>query len=763
MEKIKENIEKGNVVIFAGAGISKDSPANIPDWNKYNNLLINEIGRLGSDYLGEPENILGEESYSHVLSLTSLSDFIFDYIAGDAYFPLLKILDGAQPNSHHLLLASLAKAKKIKAIVTTNFDTLIEKAFNIKDVTYEVYHDSNSFKIEDNPNLFPIYKIHGSVTNTNDAIDTVTQKVKGLSNDKEAVLKHLFENNHFVFIGFSGADFDFKENYIPINYAKKGITWVTWNISNRLKLFETNIPNFKIKQIEGKTLYPFYEEIGWKDYWDRNEACSDLINYDEISRLIHEIFVSLPIPRCAYAGMCIKIFEAMDQYEKVDKYIDVLDEKFKEIFSGDDDLFSHIIIPEIEKSAIQPRQELRLGKVTSKEAYNYIALLETMGDIFIRHKRFDVALEYYEFSYRIQKAREFMYITGNLQCNPSKLHNNLSATLGRIARLYLISKNYNDAHIFSVKGELEAVSARRMKNFSVMHYYNVITSYYDKGNEDYFRELCVCVRLALMSGTVDILFDLYIEIAKILHERNLKIYICALSEAHKYSSISFNNYKHREILDVEVDESFSEEFRNIIKSIGVYVENSSEYQWVGVVERDVLKYKEGQLAKKKYEEGKFEESLAILRKASFEYKSKYVEEIFCFTIVRVMLLSDLPFNFNQYTTILERCIQLQIENLQTDFLVLTLHYYSNILMQEGKYSDALFFSKIALEICVSPEEHSVILGTCLVAVQCSFKMGLEADAKVFLTKYMQYCVDYPDIVDHNFDNYVKNMQEMLRE
>ena len=112
MEKIKENIEKGNVVIFAGAGISKDSPANIPDWNKYNNLLINEIGRLGSDYLGEPENILGEESYSHVLSLTSLSDFIFDYIAGDAYFPLLKILDGAQPNSHHLLLASLAKAKK---------------------------------------------------------------------------------------------------------------------------------------------------------------------------------------------------------------------------------------------------------------------------------------------------------------------------------------------------------------------------------------------------------------------------------------------------------------------------------------------------------------------------------------------------------------------------------------------------------------------------------------------------------------------------
>ncbi len=764
MDNTKDNFAKGNIVVFAGAGISKDSPANIPDWNKYNNLLINEIGRMGSDYLGEPENILGEEDYSHVLSLTSLSDFIFDYIAGDAYFPLLKILDGAQPNSHHLLLASLAKAKKIKAIVTTNFDTLIEKAFIIKEVPYAVYDEPNSFNIEDHSNLFPIYKIHGSVTNTKEAIDTVTQKIRGLSYEKEAVLKHLFENNHFVFIGFSGADFDFKDYYIPINYSKKGITWVTWDISNRIKLFEKNIPNFRINNIKEATLYSFYEEIGWKDYCSSNEAYNEPINYDDISRSIHEIFVSMPIPRCAYAGMCIKIFEAMAQYEKVDKYINILDAKFKNLFGGEDNFFDHIIIPEIEKSPIHPRQKLHLGKVTNDEAYSYIALLETIGDIFIRYKKSNVALEYYEFSYRIQKAREFMYINGWVQCNPSKLYNNLSATLGGIARLYLKSGYFNDAHIFSVKAELEALSARRMKNFSVMHYYNVITTYHDKKKEEeYIRELCVCVRFAQMSGTVDVLFDLYIEIAKFFYNRNLKIYTYALFEAHKYSGISFRNYQHRGKFDIKVDESLSKEFKTLIRSLGVYVEKNSKYQWTGVVERDVLKYKEGRLAKKKYEEGKFEESISILRNASVEYKkSKQVEELFCFTIVRVMLLSGLSFSNDQYITLLEKCIRLQIENLQTDFLVLTLHYYSNILIQEGKYSDALFFAKIALGICVSPEEHSVILGTCLVAVECCFKMDLKADAKAFLTKYIEYSNEYPFFVEHSCDDYVEKMKCLLQ-
>lgn len=771
MSYLKDAILKGEVVVFAGAGISKDAPANIPDWNKYNNLLINEIGNIGSQFLEEPCNILGDEDYSQILSLTSLSDFIFNYIAGESYFPLLKVLDGAQPNSHHLLLASLAKEKKIRAIVTTNFDTLMEKAFIIKEVPFKTYDSSCDFRLENDLNAFPIYKIHGSVTNTKEAIDTVSQKIPGLSTEKREVLQNLLENNHFIFMGFSGADFDFKDDYIPIDYAQKGITWVTWNISERLMAFKESVSGFEIKYMDGKRLDSFYEEIGWKDYWegDSNEHGKPIC-YDEISREIRETLTNSPIPHCAFAGMCVKILEAMAKYEEADKYVEVFDTKLIEIFSGEDNMFDYIIIPGVEKSSIQPRHGLHLGKVTHTEAYSYIALLDTIGDIFVRRHKFDVALDYYVFSLRIQKAREFMYINDGLQCNPSKLYNNLSTTLGRFARVYLIAEDYDAAHVFSVNAELEALSANRFYNFSIMHYYNVISTYYKSGNSGkYIQELCVCVRLAKMSGAVDVLFDVYVAIAKFYYQQNkIAIGNCALQEACKYSNISFGNYLHKEKLDCgEYHAALSKEFRDFVMSLGIYIEDDSRYQWTGVVERDILEYEEGRLAKMKYEEGKFEESIAILKEASIKYakgesKSKLVEELFSFAIVRVILLSGLPIDKKRLIDLLEKCIHLQIENLQTDYLVLTMHYYCQLLMQEEQFFEALFYAQIILSICVSPEEHSVILGVCLNAVECCFRIGLNADAKKFLIRYLCYCNEYPNIVDHNMDDYVKNMQEILQ-
>lgn len=770
MNHLMDAINKGEVVVFAGAGISKDAPANIPDWNKYNNLLINEIGNIGSQFLEEPNNLLGDEDYSKILSLTSLSDFIFNYIAGEYYFPLLRVLDGAQPNSHHLLLASLAKAKKIRAVVTTNFDTLIEQAFTIKEIPFQTYDSSCNFRLEHNLNVFPIYKIHGSVTNAKEAIDTVSQKLPGLSTEKREVLKHLLETNHFIFMGFSGADFDFKEDYIPITYAEKGITWVTWNISERLLALKESVSGFEIKLMDSRGLDSFYEEIGWKDYWEGNrDGQNKPICYDAISREIRNTLINSPVPLCAFAGMCIKILEAMAKYEEADKYVEIFDKKLMEIFSGEDSTFDHIIIPDVIKSSIQPSHRLSLGKVTHTEAYSYIALLDTIGDIFLRQKTIEVALEYYDFSLRIQKVREFMYLQGDLPCNPSKLYNNLSTTLGRFVRVYMMAEDYDAAHTFSVTAELNALSANRLYDFSIMHYYNVVSTYKGGDRGKYVRELCVCVRLAQMSGAVDVLFDVYVAIANYYFNQNeIAIGNCALQEAYKYSKISFANYQHKEKLDCcEHNATMSKEFRNSVISYGIYTEDDPKNQWEGVVERNILEYEEGRLAKKKYEEGKYEESIAILKDASIKYakvgsKSKLAEELFSFTIVRVILLSGFPVDNNRLLAQLEKCIHLQIENLQTDYLVLTMHYYSQLLMQNNQFSEALFYTEIILCICVSPEEHSVILGVCLTAVECCLRTNSNADARDFLIRYLNYCKEYPEYVDHSMDDYVRNAQEILQ-
>lgn len=769
MTSLKNAVKTGDIVIFAGAGISKDAPANIPDWNEYNNLIIKEIGAIGSVFLENSCNVLGDGDYSRLLSLTSLSDFIFNYIAGDSYFPLLKVLDGSRPNSHHILLASLAKEKRIKAIVTTNFDTLIEQAFVFKNVPFKVYESPCDFKIEKDLNVFPIYKIHGSVTNTQNAIDTVRQKVKGLSKEKLEVLQHLFKNNHFVFIGYSGADFDFKDEYIPIDQARKGITWVTWNISERLRIFNESFSNFEVKKLTGRKLNSFYEEIGWMDCWvDSCDNNDSLICYDEVSEEIREILKASCVPDCAFAGMCIKILEAMCRYEEVNKYIEIFDRKLKKIFGGKDDVFDHIIIPDIEKSSLQPRHTLHLGKVTHSEAYGYIALLDTIGDVFVRSKKPDVALEYYIFSLSIQKAREFLYVSGMLQCDSSKLYNNLSTTLGRIVRVYLCAEDYEAAHKFSIEAEKSALAATQLYDFSIMHYYNVISKYGKNIDSlNFFMELCVCIRLAQSSGAVNVLFDIYVKLAQIFYKQNqILMGNCALQEARRFSQISFDNYHYKEDLkNYDNPEDVIKTFRNYIASIGIYIENTSEYQWPEVVERDILKYNEGRLAKIKFEEGKFEEAIEILEKAPFNYDCKkpdfnIINELFCFAAVRVAILSRLPVNNSKLKNLLTKCIHLQIENLQTDYLVLTMHYYCQILMQEEEYLHALFYIRIIQSICISPEEHSVILGVCLSAAICCHKIGLNADAGFFLTKYLRYCQDYPDLIDHNMDEYVEYLREL---
>ncbi len=46
----------------------------------------------------------------------------------DHLFTLFGLLDKGEPNANHIGMAKLAKAGKLKAILTTNFDIFIERA-----------------------------------------------------------------------------------------------------------------------------------------------------------------------------------------------------------------------------------------------------------------------------------------------------------------------------------------------------------------------------------------------------------------------------------------------------------------------------------------------------------------------------------------------------------------------------------------------------------------------------------------------------------
>ena len=119
-------------VVIAGAGISIAAPSNLPSWWQYNQEMISAIKSIVLARCPQAQTELERIDIEKSLPVQCISDLIVKQGAGQSYFPLLSLLDGTTPNFNHLALAELASLKKLTAIITTNFDRLIETAFTQK-------------------------------------------------------------------------------------------------------------------------------------------------------------------------------------------------------------------------------------------------------------------------------------------------------------------------------------------------------------------------------------------------------------------------------------------------------------------------------------------------------------------------------------------------------------------------------------------------------------------------------------------------------
>src|SRR5262245_25186679 len=195
----------GRLLIFAGSGISKAPPACLPDWSGFNASLLDPIRQSALSIPGFSETARHAIETLQVDPARALafSNFLVSELARDNYLPVLQVLDSPTPNDYHASLAALAGAGIVPVIVTTNFDTLIERAFRdagialLTYVTREDYHASGNGGCR-------LFKIHGSVTDTLTLRDTVAQKMGGLPLYVRARLADLYRTHHVIVVGFSG-------------------------------------------------------------------------------------------------------------------------------------------------------------------------------------------------------------------------------------------------------------------------------------------------------------------------------------------------------------------------------------------------------------------------------------------------------------------------------------------------------------------------------------------------------------------------------
>lgn len=328
------------IVLITGAGISMEAPSNLPSWWEYNKAIIKVIRENALKCCPEAKNALEKLDIEKSLPVQCISDVIVNEGAGKSYFPLLDLLNGSKPNLNHFAIASLALQKKLRAIVSTNYDTLIEAAFQRQAIPLVVVIQKEMYVEAVRSPICSLLKIHGSANahSTETFIDTVKQKATGLSEEKRFALKPVLSNCNIVVMGFSGADLDFDIDYLPFSDAIASGSTVTWIVKPGMK------PNHNVTALSEKYKEKFQiVYTSFSDFFIDNGVDVDSIKiqlstdilaadpYEErklhIEKTIQDLFMEPHIGLDGCVGYCISLLHMMGEQKAASELADVYETK----------------------------------------------------------------------------------------------------------------------------------------------------------------------------------------------------------------------------------------------------------------------------------------------------------------------------------------------------------------------------------------------------------------------------------------------------
>jgi len=228
-------------VIMAGAGVSVAPPSSVPGWYALNRMIVAALGHRVDGYLGKADYT--SDIRAAIDARRSARAFPPDYQAqiieedsGEVYFEALQSLDVTTRNASHEGIAWLAARGALAAIVTTNFDHLIDEALAARGVEFEVAFDPTSYeqclvRLSQPAATLQVLKVHGSVKNRLSMVDTLKQRLLGRNERLLESLTRLLAEHPWIFVGFSADDLESDDRYlglVPGAEASPGIAYVQW-------------------------------------------------------------------------------------------------------------------------------------------------------------------------------------------------------------------------------------------------------------------------------------------------------------------------------------------------------------------------------------------------------------------------------------------------------------------------------------------------------------------------------------------------------
>ena len=138
------------LVVVAGAGLSMGPPSSLPGWTEINDAFLESLamrladhtdGTVGYDVL----ELVLERRETAAAAQPDLQAQLAEESLGEHYFALFEPLDIETWNDGHAALAAIAATGLLRAVVTTNFDRLIELALDAAGVRPTVYCEPDDF------------------------------------------------------------------------------------------------------------------------------------------------------------------------------------------------------------------------------------------------------------------------------------------------------------------------------------------------------------------------------------------------------------------------------------------------------------------------------------------------------------------------------------------------------------------------------------------------------------------------------------------
>jgi len=227
-ERLRRQAEKNELVVFVGAGVSRNSYVELdgverrPDtWGQLLDRIAVELGLavrreegvipVEENYkkLEQEGNLLDNAEYLryYAKSKGRQSD-IFYWVRQGVERPTDDV--EFKPNDWHQAILNVSELGPC-VTVTTNYDTLIERAFGEVGFVPYLYHEKNLLNSLSGGTHRPIFKLHGSIKKQDDRLILSSSDYRYLEDEGRLmldVLRSLLMTRTALFVGYSMQDPD---------------------------------------------------------------------------------------------------------------------------------------------------------------------------------------------------------------------------------------------------------------------------------------------------------------------------------------------------------------------------------------------------------------------------------------------------------------------------------------------------------------------------------------------------------------------------